>query len=364
MKRWLILGAAAIGSVVLLGLGGSYGANLYYAAGHGTGCADCHEMSARVREIHGSPHRNASCTDCHEASVATKLRHVRVHLRGGPAEEVHLRQADLEPMMAKCQTCHQHEYAAWHAGPHSATYSDIFVNAAHNGKRQLMNDCFRCHGMYFNGSIRDVVQPVDTRGPWRLTRPELANQATIPCQACHSVHREGALQVRPAERISVAGPAVRDSVALYDRREGMHFGAASLAIPVLYDAARPLKISPDRRQGICYQCHAPRQPEADSAAAANHWGPQAGSGDDRTPMGVHEGISCLACHGGHNESARASCATCHPAMSHCGIDVEKMDTTFASKASAHNIHWVRCTDCHQHGVPQVKTKTTLVAGSR
>ena len=178
---------------------------------------------------------------------------------------------------------------------------------------------------------------MDTRGPWRLTRPELTNQATIPCQACHSVHREGALQARPADRISVAGAAVRDSVALYDRREEMHFAVGSLAIPVLYDAARPAKISPDRRQGICYQCHAPRQPEANSAAAANHWGPQAGSGDDRTPMGVHEGISCLACHGGHNESARASCATCHPAMSHCGIDVEKMDTTFASKASGHDI---------------------------
>ena len=42
MKRWLIFGAAAIGSVGLLGLGASSGAGLYYAAGHGTGCADCH----------------------------------------------------------------------------------------------------------------------------------------------------------------------------------------------------------------------------------------------------------------------------------------------------------------------------------
>jgi hypothetical protein len=361
MKRWLILGAVAIGSVALLGLGGTYGANLYYAAGNGTACADCHEMTRHVNEIHNSPHRNAACTDCHEASVATKLRHVRAHLLGGAPEEIHLRQADMEPMMAKCQTCHQHEYAAWHAGPHSATYSDIFVNAAHNTKRQLMNDCFRCHGMYFDGSIREIVQPVDTRGPWRLTRPELARQATIPCQSCHWVHREGSLSVRPAERISVAGPAVRDSVALYDRREQMHFAAASLAIPVLYDGARPIKISPDRRQGICYQCHAPRQPETNSVAAPNHWDSQAGSGDDRTPVGVHEGISCLACHGGHNESARASCATCHPAMSHCGIDVEKMDTTFANKTGAHNIHWVKCIDCHQHGVPQVKTKTAAAA---
>jgi hypothetical protein len=120
-------------------------------------------------------------------------------------------------------------------------------------------------------------------------------------------------------------------------------------------------VSPDPRQSLCYQCHAPRQNEAGSNAAINHWGPQAGSGDDRTPMGVHEGLSCLSCHNGHNESATASCATCHPQMSHCGIAVEKMDTTFANPASRHNIHWVKCTDCHQHGIPKVKTPL-LAAG--
>ncbi len=41
-------------------------------------------------------------------------------------------------------------------------------------------------------------------------------------------------------------------------------------------------------------------------------------------------------------------------MSHCGIDVEKMDTTYASAKSTHNIHWVKCIDCHQHGIPKPK----------
>jgi len=54
---------------------------------------------------------------------------------------------------------------------------------------------------------------------------------------------------------------------------------------------------------------------------------------------------------------------CHPMMSHCGIDVEKMDTTFASKAGRHNIHWVKCTDCHQNGIPRVNTKTAPMAGN-
>ena len=141
----------------------------------------------------------------------------------------------------------------------------------------------------------------------------------------------------------------------------MHFSIRLLSLPQLSDGPRPVKISPDQRQALCYQCHAPRQPEAATIAATNHYGPQIGSGDDRTPVGVHEGISCLACHAGHNESAAASCKNCHPQMSHCDLDVEKMDTTFATAKSAHNIHWVRCTDCHQHGVPKPKTTVQRAA---
>jgi hypothetical protein len=215
--------------------------------------------------------------------------------------------------------------------------------------------------MYFDGAVRDVVQPQDTHGPWRLAHADMAGQATIPCQACHWIHRAGMGETKPATRLSIAGKAVPDSIAFFDRREQMHFTAANLALPVLYDGAHPLKVSPDPRQGLCYQCHAPRQNDTGSIAALNHWGPQAGSGDDRTPMGVHEGLSCLACHNGHNESAAASCATCHPQMSHCGIAVEKMDTTYANPASRHNIHWVKCTDCHQHGIPRMKA-TSLAAG--
>jgi hypothetical protein len=38
-------------------------------------------------------------------------------------------------------------------------------------------------------------------------------------------------------------------------------------------------------------------------------------------------------------------------MSNCGLDVEKMDTTYADAKSPHNIHWAQCEDCHQHGIP-------------
>lgn len=355
MKRFLKVAAMVIVSLTALGSAGIFGASRYYSSQHGQGCASCHEMASYVSVVHGSPHRNVGCMDCHNASVATKLRHIRVHLFGSWPETIRLRDADVLEMVPNCQKCHQHEYATWHAGPHSVTYGQIFTDPVHNSKRRLMEDCFRCHGMHFDGSVRDLVQPQNTQGPWHLTRADLADQPAMPCEACHWAHREGALEAKPDARISVAGAAVNDSLAFYDRREGMHFAATALSIPQLNDGARAVKMNQDPRQAICYQCHAPRQPEAGTIAAAKSWGPQVGSGDDRTPMGVHEGLSCISCHVGHNENARASCKTCHPQMSNCGLDVEKMDTTYASASSKHNIHWVRCTDCHQNGVPKAKT---------
>ncbi len=355
MTRFFKLALRLIVLLALLSITGVYGASYYYTSQHGSGCASCHEMAAYVGAVHSSAHRNATCMDCHEASLSTKLRHIRVHITRTMPESIRLRDVDVLEMTANCQKCHQREYATWHAGPHSATYRQIFADPAHNAKRRLMNDCLRCHGAHFNGAIRDLVQPQSSQGPeWKIVRAGFADEPTMPCQACHQLHREGAIQSRPSSRISVAGAAVSDSLAFYDRREGMHFAASTLALPQISDGLRLVKVSPDARQSLCYQCHAPRQPETGTVAAANHGGSQAASGDDRTPIGVHEGISCFSCHFGHNENARASCKTCHPQMSHCGVDVETMDTSYASANSSHNIHRVKCTDCHQHGVPKLK----------
>jgi len=354
MMRLLKVVTLAAVAALLLTVCTIYGASWYYTSQHGQGCASCHEMTTTVGVMHNSAHRETNCLDCHETGLSTKLRHIRVHLLGTLPETIHLRDVDVVDMTASCRRCHQREYATWHAGPHSATYARILADPVHNAKRHLNEDCLRCHGMHFSGSIRDLVQPQNTAGPWRVIRKDLAGQPTIPCLACHSLHREGLPQSKPEARISVAGTATPESLAFFDRREQMSFAAVGLMLPQIWDGGRAVRVSPDARQFLCYQCHAPRQPESGTLAASSHWGPQVASGDDRTPIGVHEGISCLACHSGHNENARASCKTCHPQMSHCGIDVETMDTTYINSKSPHNIHWVRCTDCHQHGVPKAK----------
>jgi len=206
-----------------------------------------------------------------------------------------------------------------------------------------MDDCFRCHGSHFQGSIAEMVTPVDTKGPWRLVDQKWADRAAIPCVACHHIHQQGqpagARERRPASAGSNQ-PVAMSSLAFYDRRAQDHIALALLPLPQIKEGERVVKTSPDTRQALCYQCHASIQ------------GAQVGSGDDRTPVGVHEGISCLACHQSHGQQTRASCATCHPKMSNCGLDVEKMDTTFKARASSHNIHFMKCLDCHEKGVPK------------
>lgn len=337
MKPLLIAGTMLAALVLMVPGGG-----LYYEAGHGARCTSCHEMDPFYDTWHQSSHRGVGCKKCHGGALTldasfhgNNLSRAWAHVRGDVPEQINMGHKFVVAMSDQCRSCHQQEYAAWQAGPHSADYERIFLDKKYNAGRMLMDDCLRCHGMYFEGGVRDVVTPIDRKGPWRLVRSDLAKAPSMPCLTCHGMHREGS----PLQK---NGPAeiARPSLAFYDRRSQRHIPLGELPLPALREGERTVRMSPDQRQALCYQCHAPT---ADM---------QVGSGDDRTGLGVHEGISCLACHAQHGEKTRASCASCHPKMSNCGLDVEKMDTTFASSKSPHNIHWVKCADCHTKGVPR------------
>ena len=321
-------------------------ASLYYEAGGGESCARCHEIRPEYDVWRSSAHRKVPCRSCHGDALTfdasfhlNNLHRVAAHLKGDVPEQVRMRGLDIVRMVERCAACHRQEYADWQAGPHGTTIGRIFLNAEHNRKRKLMDDCLRCHGAWFEGGIRDLVTPVSTEGPWQLVRKDLSGMPAIPCTACHQMHRQGTPLVRRDEGQPPARDEVqRPSLALFDRREMRHMGG--LTVPAMRADGRPVKMSPDLRQGLCYQCHAP-------VASM-----EVGSGDDRTGIGVHEGLSCLACHQKHGQKARASCTTCHPRLSNCGLDVEKMDTTFRDLKSPHNIHFVKCVDCHTKGVPK------------
>src|SRR5664280_2514868 len=306
-KKRRILWLALAVPVVLLLLAVPAG-SAYYAAAGGKACIRCHELEPAYHAWAASAHRSVQCKECHgsifSTDVAFHLNNVRQlwrHLRGQVPERLLVQQRDISRgMNERCGKCHQQEFAAWAAGPHHATYERILLNSDQNTKR-------------------------------------LPNERSLPC---HDMHRPGSpLVLRPAISAANPPPPPPAPMAFYDRREQVHVRAELLPLPAMFDGARPVSVSPDARQAICYQCHAPDHTF------------QAGSGDDRTCVGVHEGLSCAACHGGHDLNARASCAQCHPRLSNCGLEVERMDTTFQSAASRHNIHFVKCADCHAAGVP-------------
>jgi len=344
-RRLGVLLLPVLGAALLLP-----GASVYYRYSGGRSCARCHEIWQPYTDWHSSTHRNVLCSDCH-GDVLTldagfhlnNMRRLFGHLRGDVPEQVRLKPDDIQKMSARCAKCHRQEYADWAAGPHAATYKEIFLNETHNRQEHLADDCLRCHGMHYQGGMRDLVTSTDTKGPWKLHDAGLTEQPAIPCLTCHQMHREGTvlsrLLVKPPEPGPIQ-PIAPPSLALFDRRELDYVALAQLSLPSMRLGNRAVKISPDVRQALCYQCH---------AALASR---EVGSGDDRTTVGVHEGLSCLACHQGHGENTRPSCATCHPQLSNCGLNVETMDTTFKSAKSTHNIHSVKCVDCHTKGVPK------------
>jgi Cytochrome c3/Cytochrome c554 and c-prime len=265
------------------------------------------------------------------------------HISKAKPEDVRISEDQQHIVLQRCAGCHQAEYAKWNSGGHAMNYSEVFLNSVHNKAETIYDDCLRCHGMFYDkGSVMDIVGPFDTAGPWKLKNVSIADRPAIPCFSCHQVHQTG----NPGMRQNLGTPASlhysrlnETHTSFYYRRDKMYFPVSLLSSPQVNYQSVLVNISTDPNQRLCFQCHSPN--------AFN----MAGTEDDRTPRGVHEGLSCLACHDSHSNSATASCKNCHPAISNCKLDVEKMNTTYKDRTSKNNIHFVECTDCHIKGRP-------------
>ncbi len=312
-------------------------------------CSNCHEIAQNVDLWTGSSHRNIACKECHGTALSEGIHSLKEkgamlfhHNSSINTEDVKISEVQRLKIMERCEACHQSEYAKWNSGGHSMNYSEVFLNAAHNKSETIYEDCLRCHGMFYNGVVSDIVEPLDTVGPWKLKDNNLTNRPSIPCSACHKVHMDGIPLVRQNLEVPSSIHYARTNktlTAFYYRRDSSYFPVSSLTPQIINYHSAPLKNSTDPNQSLCLVCHSPN--------AFN----MSGTGDDRTPRGVHEGLSCLACHDSHSNSAVASCKTCHPAISNCKIDAEKMNTTYFDKTSKNNIHFVACTNCHVKGRP-------------
>ena len=310
-------------------------------------CSSCHEISPSVETNQHSSHRNIACVECHGTalsngihSLAEKVNMLFTHFSDNKKnEEIRLSELQIVDIMERCQNCHRDEYADWKSGGHSVTYEQIFLDEKHNKMEIPYEDCFRCHGMFYEGNIGDLMTPVDTKGPWKLKDKSYYNIPVIPCLGCHEIHSRNEPRVSASE--------TSDPKSLFYTRDerNVHYGwyvradrimlrADKLLKTDMYDGGKSVATSDDYSQRVCVQCH------------SSNYMHEAGTEDDRTPTGVHEGLSCNACHMPHSNKSRQSCDNCHPAYSNCGLDVKKMNTSFADKDSPFNIHHVDCSDCH------------------
>ena len=318
-------------------------------------CASCHEISVSVATSNHSSHREIKCVECHGTALSNGWHSLKekagmlfTHFSGNKKnEDIRLSEEQIIGVMERCKNCHRTEYADWRSGGHSATYKQIFLDEKHNKMETPYWDCFRCHGMYYEGDIYELMEPVDNKGPWKLKDSNMEDMPTIPCLTCHEIHtknetRKQVSNLKNPKAIFYEREERDVYFGLYLRADKIFLRADKLGDPKIFENGKEVITSGEFTQNLCVQCHSP------------NYRHEAGTSDDRTPTGVHEGLSCNSCHSPHSNNAKNSCDNCHPAVSSCGLDVKKMNTSYASPDSPFNIHHVKCTDCHPKGIPAKK----------
>lgn len=273
-------------------------------------CAQCHEVRPTHERWLKSAHASVSCYECHGTALSNGLHSVREKLgmvfehfsRADKIRnsDIKVSEAQALEISARCANCHAAEYAKWKSGAHSTTYKNIFEDVIHNKSERPYWDCFRCHGMFYDGNIEKLMSLDGPVEKWRIKCEGQANLPAIPCMACHRIHQERSpvADFKNCYQSPIPAPAA-PKTALYMRTEKSYLPTDKLQKVKMYLDGKEVETSDDPNHWLCMQCHSPNNMH------------QVRSQDDRTPVGAHEGFSCLACHDPHSNSASASCAKCH-----------------------------------------------------
>jgi hypothetical protein len=292
MKKKLTCAAVAALSVAVVSGG--------YAAWNGLNpantCALCHEISPSHASWLESAHAGVRCTDCHGTALSEGIRSLRekgamlaAHRRKGSRPGgIRLTETQMLDAVRRCAVCHQAEHAGWQASGHAVTYREIFMDSVHNRAEKPYADCFRCHGMFYEGDLHSLLSLEGSPDNWRLYDERQANRPAITCLSCHKIHTPNPVSHRKAPSRTADLSARAPSTALYMRAEKMYLRTDHLTPVTILAGDSAVQTPSDPATLLCMQCHAPD---------TQH---RAGSGDDRTTLGEHAGKSCLNCHSSHS----------------------------------------------------------------
>lgn len=299
IKYWV--GIIVVGGIVLLG--GGYKA--FITMDPNLTCAQCHEINAACTLWEKSVHSDVGCIECHGSAFSNgvgglmeKANMIYCHFtKKITNEDIYLNEDQVLTVSGRCAVCHQAEYAAWKSGAHSVTYEDIFMDKEHNIMEKPYWDCFRCHGMYYDGNINDLMSlegPVDE---WYIKDTLQINKPTITCLTCHQVHyeqqkSESYQQISEEEKSSLMTNTKSASTAFYMRSDKRHIPSDKIYQTTMFKNDSIVKVSDDPNTWLCMQCHSPNSKR------------EIGSEDDKTPMGIYEGRSCLDCHNPHSNGLK------------------------------------------------------------
>lgn len=282
-------------------------------------CAQCHEVAPSHAEWVNSAHAGVKCIECHGTALSNGIHSIKektgmmvTHIKGEKRnEDIYLTEDQRLEIVNRCIACHRAEHAGWLAGGHAVSYKEIFMDSNHNTMEKPYWDCFRCHGMFYDGNIHDLMS-LDSEHPtdWHIKDKKQENKPTITCLSCHQIHTPNPVSEKYISMTDTIKSAIprNPKTAIYLRAEKMHLRSDYLTPVTLKDGAEKVNMALDPNTLLCMQCHSPNYAHA------------AGTEDDRTPVGVHEGISCIACHKPHSGETRQSCMECHPSLTQKEID--------------------------------------------
>ena len=332
-------------------------------------CAQCHEIASSHATWLTSAHADVRCFECHGTALSNGFHSLKektgmmtTHFSGRKdLDEIRLSEEQILGLVDRCIRCHQSEHAGWLASGHAVNYREIFMDVTHNTLEKPYWDCLRCHGMFYEGTINDLMSMEGEPSTWAIKNKKQEVRPAIPCLACHQIHTENpvseryvsssenpvlqryvssskspVLQHYISSTDTPAKPSRHPRTALYLRSEKNYLRSDMLTPVAMINDSQPVNRAIDPNTLLCQQCHAPDYVH------------RAGSQDDRTPVGVHEGIGCTACHKVHSGDTRESCLLCHSEISkNCKMDVRTMNTTYLSKNSPNDIHRLTCISCHE-----------------